>query len=126
MPQYVFTEEAMPPLPVFSQATVSKGFVFASGNIGITKEWKLVEGGVKEQTRAALRNLEIVLKASGSSLQHIVKVNVYIRDFAEFSGMNEAYAEFFEKDKMPARTCVGVASLPFNAAVEIECTAELI
>ncbi|KAJ3522821.1 hypothetical protein NMY22_g11724 [Coprinellus aureogranulatus] len=125
MPDFVFTGDAIPPLPVFSQATVSKGFVFASGNIGITRDWKLVEGGIKEQTRAALRNLEVVLKAAGSSLQQIVKVNIYITDFALFAEMNEPYAEFFEKDKMPARTCVGVASLPFNAAVEIECTAEI-
>ncbi|KAF6754247.1 Endoribonuclease L-PSP/chorismate mutase-like protein [Ephemerocybe angulata] len=125
MPEIVFTEDAIAPLPVFSQATISKGFVFASGNIGITREWKLVEGGIKEQTRAALCNLEIVLKAARSSLQHIVKVNIYITDFEKFGEMNEAYAEFFDKDKMPARTCVGVASLPFKADVEIECTAEL-
>jgi len=125
MPEFVFTKEALPPLPAFSQAVISKGFVFASGNIGVTRDLKLVEGGIKEQTRAALSNLAIVLKASGSSLKHIAKVNVYILNFDEFADMNEAYIEFFDEGKMPARTCVGVASLPFKASVEIECTAEI-
>ncbi|EAU92592.1 hypothetical protein CC1G_06603 [Coprinopsis cinerea okayama7 len=123
--QIVKSEEALPPLPVFSQAIVSKGTVYASGNIGITREWKLVEGGIKAQTRAALENLAKVLKAANSSLEHVVKVNIYITDFAQFSDMNEVYSEFWEKDRFPARTCVGVASLPLGAAVEIEAIADV-
>jgi len=123
---FVFTPDAVPPLPVFSQAVISKGHVYASGNIGCDKNFKIADGGVKEQTRVLLRNLSIVLKAAGSSIDRIVKANVYLTDMVnDFKPMNEAYAEFFEKDKMPARTCVGVACLPMGAAVEIECIAEV-
>ncbi|KAH6916691.1 Endoribonuclease L-PSP/chorismate mutase-like protein [Coprinopsis sp. MPI-PUGE-AT-0042] len=123
--QVVRSQEAVPPIPVFSQAVVSKGIVYASGSIGVTADWKLVEGGIKEQTRAALQNLEKVLKAANSGFELIVKCNIFITDFKEFSDMNEVYAEFFPNKIFPARTCVGVASLPLGAAVEIECVAEV-
>ncbi|KAF8204011.1 Endoribonuclease L-PSP/chorismate mutase-like protein, partial [Pholiota molesta] len=102
-----------------AQAVVSKGMVYASGNIGCDNHYRLVEGGVQAQTQAALHNLSIVLKEAGSGLEHIVKVNVYLTNMLrDFQPMNEAR-------KMPARTCVGVANLPMGAAVEIECVAEL-
>ncbi|KAF5316242.1 hypothetical protein D9619_006785 [Psilocybe cf. subviscida] len=127
MKQTVFSPDALPVLPVFSQAVISDGKVYLSGNIGCTREFKIVEGGVKAQTRAALENMSIILKAAGSGLEHIIKANIYMSDMKnEFGLMNEAYAEFFEAGKMPARTCVGVAYLPFEAAVEIECVAEVV
>ncbi|PPQ80083.1 hypothetical protein CVT26_011530 [Gymnopilus dilepis] len=126
----VYTPDALPVLPVFSQATISGGFVYTSGSIGCTKEFSLVPGGVQAQTdhgqRAALENIRTVLQAAGSDLQYIVKANIYMLDMEkEFGLMNEVYAQFFEKDKMPARTCIGVKYLPFGAAVEIECVAEI-
>ncbi|KAJ7438500.1 Endoribonuclease L-PSP/chorismate mutase-like protein [Mycena latifolia] len=117
----IFTKDAIPPMPVFSQATVAKGIVYCSGNIGCTNEFVVVEGGVQAQTRRALENLSIVLKAAGSGLEHIVKANVYLTDMKDFPAMNEVYLEFF--DNMPARTCVAVAALPLGASFEIECTA---
>ncbi|KAF7338045.1 YjgF-like protein [Mycena venus] len=119
----VFTKDAVPPLPVFSQATIAKGVVYCSGNIGCTNDLVVVEGGVKPQTRRALENLTIVLKAAGSGLEHIVKANIYLTSMNDFREMNEVYAEFFDKDNLPARTCVAVAELPLGASVEIECTA---
>ncbi|KAJ8518782.1 hypothetical protein ONZ45_g4214 [Pleurotus djamor] len=120
----IFTEEANPPLPIYSQAVVSNGVVYASGNIGCDRDLKLVDGGVQGQTRAAIKNLEIVLKASGSSLKHVLKVNLYLTNLKDdFAPMNEAYTEFFEPGNFPARTCVGVAALPLGAAMEIECVA---
>jgi len=125
--QIVFTEEALPPLPIYSQAVVSNKIVYASGNVGITRDFVLVEGGVQNQTRAALKNLEIVLKASGSGLQHVLKVNIYLTNLTrDFAPMNEAYSEFFEQGKFPARTCIGVAELPLGADVEIECVAAVV
>ncbi|KAJ7047126.1 Endoribonuclease L-PSP [Mycena alexandri] len=119
----VFTKDAVPPMPVFSQATIAKGIVYCSGNIGCTNEFVVVEGGVKAQTRRALENLSIVLKAAGSGLEHIVKANIYLTDMNEFVAMNEVYLEFFDKDNMPARTGVAVAALPLGARFEVECTA---
>ncbi|KAG6845376.1 hypothetical protein H0H87_010485 [Tephrocybe sp. NHM501043] len=88
----ISTTDAVPPLPVFSQAVISKGNVYVSGNIGCTKELKLVEGGIRAQTRAALENIAIVLKAAGTGLKHIVKVNIYLSNLPrDFPAMNEIY-----------------------------------
>ncbi|TFY53108.1 hypothetical protein EVG20_g10260 [Dentipellis fragilis] len=77
-----------------AQATISKGHVFVSGNIGCTADLVVVEGGVKAETRVALENVSKVLAAAGSSLARIVKANVYLIDFkSDFGPMNEAYAE---------------------------------
>ncbi|EIM85346.1 Endoribonuclease L-PSP [Stereum hirsutum FP-91666 SS1] len=126
MPEFVFTPDAVPPLPAFSQATISRGYVYVSGNIGCTKDFKIVEGGVQAEIRAALENMSKVLKAAGSGLEHVVKANLYMREMdRDFGPMNEIYVEFFAKDKMPARSCVGVKTLPLGALVEIECVAEI-
>jgi len=122
----VSTSDAIPPLPVFSQAVISKGNVYVSGNIGCKFDWTLVEGGVQPQTRAALENMSIVLKAAGSGLEHLVKVNIYLTNMSrDFQAMNEIYIQFFDKDNLPARTCIGVSSLPMGADVEIEGFAEI-
>ncbi|KAJ3895136.1 Endoribonuclease L-PSP [Lentinula edodes] len=125
MPEFLFTPQANPVLPVFSQAVISKGTIYVSGNIGCDKDMKIV-GDIKAQTRAALENIAIVLKAAGSGLDSIVKANIYLTNMArDFGPMNKVYAEFFDKDKMPARTCIGVAALPMGANFEMECTAEI-
>lgn len=124
--EVVYTADAVPPLTAFSQAIKSKGFVYLSGNIGCTSEFQIVEGGVQGQTVAALENMTKILEAAGSGLQNVVKVNVYLTNLTrDFSEMNSVYISFFDQNAMPARTCVGVASLPLGASVEIECVAEL-
>ncbi|KAJ3569733.1 hypothetical protein NP233_g4854 [Leucocoprinus birnbaumii] len=123
--QKVFSPEANPPLPVYSQAIISKGFVFVCGNVGHDRNLKLYEGGIKVETRAALENMKKILTAAGTSLENVVKVNIFMANLDEFQAMNEIYAEYFNMDAKPARTCVQVAVLPLKAAVEIECTAVL-
>ncbi|KAL9716394.1 hypothetical protein Ac2012v2_000841 [Leucoagaricus gongylophorus] len=123
--QQVFSPEANPPLPVYSQAIISKGFVFVSGNVGHDHNLKLYEGGIRVETRAALENIKKVLKTAGATLDDIVKANIFIANFDDFEAMNEIYQEYFDQKAMPARTCVQVAVLPLKAAVEIECIAVL-
>ncbi|KAL1950634.1 hypothetical protein VTO73DRAFT_5758 [Trametes versicolor] len=123
--QIVFTEEALPPLPVYSQAVISGKTIYVSGSIGITRDMKLVDGGVQTQTRAALENMTKVLKGAGVGLESVLKANIYLTNLArDFAPMNEVYLEFFATNP-PARTCIGVAALPLGAEVEIECIAEL-
>ncbi|KAI0755119.1 YjgF-like protein [Daedaleopsis nitida] len=123
--QVVFTEEANPPLPIYSQAIISGKTIYVSGNIGIDREFKLVEGGVQAQTRAAIDNMTKILKGAGVDLNAVVKCNIYLTNLPrDFAPMNEVYKEFFPVDP-PARTCIGVASLPLHADMEIECIAEL-
>ncbi|CAG9990022.1 unnamed protein product [Clonostachys byssicola] len=123
----VFTTEAPAPLPQFSQAVVYNGLVYCSGNIGIKPgpTIELVEGTVKDRARQALSNIQAVLKASGSSLDNVLKMNIYLTNMDNFGIVNEAYDEFFKRDIKPARTCVAVHQLPFGTDVEIECTAHL-
>ncbi|CAH0054458.1 unnamed protein product [Clonostachys solani] len=123
----VFTTGAPTPLPQFSQAVVYNGLVYCSGNIGIKPgaTIELVEGTAKDRARQALSNIQAVLKASGSSLDNILKMNIYLTNMDNFGIVNEAYDEFFQRDIKPARTCVAVHQLPFGTDVEIECTAHL-
>jgi 2-iminobutanoate/2-iminopropanoate deaminase len=91
----------------YSQATRAGGFIFCAGQGAfdpVTGE--LVAGGIKEQTRQVLRNLEAVLDAAGSGLDRVVKITVFLSDWTYFGEMNDAYAEFFETDRAPARTTV--------------------
>jgi 2-iminobutanoate/2-iminopropanoate deaminase len=98
-------------------------FVFLSGQTPIdAATGKLVEGGIKDQVRQCLGNLGAVLAAAGLSFDAVVKCNVFLVDMADFAAMNEVYAMHF-RAPFPARTTIGVASLPLNARVEIEMIA---
>ncbi|KAM5380349.1 hypothetical protein ACJZ2D_003451 [Fusarium nematophilum] len=123
----VFTDAAPAPLPQFSQAVKHNGMVYCSGNIGAIPGTKLelVQGTVKDRARQAIKNLQAILEASGSSLNNIVKMNIYITNMDNFGLVNEAYDEFFTQELKPARTCVAVFQLPLGTDVEIECTAFL-
>ncbi|KAI0454693.1 L-psp endoribonuclease family protein [Xylaria acuta] len=121
----VSTPNSPAPLPQFSQAIKYNGMVYCSGSIGIdlaTQE--LAKGGVQPETRVAIKNLAAVLGAAGSSLDNIVKVNIFLTTMDDFAAMNQAYDEFFGSiNPKPCRTCVAVHQLPFGAKMEIECTA---
>lgn len=107
----------------YSQAIVANGFVYTAGQIGSDpKTGTLVEGGIAEQTEQALKNIETVLKASGSSTDDVVKTTVFLADMNDFAKMNEVYAKHF-KAPFPARSTVQVARLPRDAKVEIEVVA---
>ncbi|KAF5666766.1 endoribonuclease L-PSP [Fusarium heterosporum] len=126
----VYTESAPAPLPQFSQAIKYNGMVYCSGNIGAIPgtNFAMAEGTVKDRTaskRQAIKNLEAILKESGSGLRNIVKMNIYITNMENFALVNEAYDEFFTWTPKPARTCVAVFQLPLGTDVEIECTAFL-
>lgn len=68
-------------------------------------------------------NLQAVLEAAGTSIDNVVKVNIFLTKMENFAAINKVYAEFFHKDPKPARTCVAVHELPLGTDVEIECTA---
>ncbi len=97
--------------------------VFVSGQLGMDQATgALVEGGVEAETRQALVNLANILEAAGSSLEHVVKTTVFLRDINDFDRMNAVYGEFF-KTEPPARSTFQVAALPRGGAVEIELIA---
>ncbi|GAB2962456.1 RidA family protein [Hymenobacter coalescens] len=109
----------------YSQAIVSGGLVFCSGQTPLNPATMLIEARtIEEQTRQALQNLATVLSAQGLGLSDIVKTTVFLKNFADFQRMNAVYAEVFGAHR-PARTTVEVSRLPLEALVEIECIAAL-
>lgn len=121
----IHSEKAPKAVGPYSQAIVAGGFVFASGQLPLDPATgAFPEGGVKEQTRQSLANVQNVLAAAGTDLTHVVKTTVFLSDMANFGAMNEVYAEFFAQP-FPARSAVAVKTLPKDALVEIEVVAEL-
>jgi 2-iminobutanoate/2-iminopropanoate deaminase len=104
----------------FSQAVVANGFVFTAGQIPAITGLDDQPETFGEQVRQTLRNLQAVLEASGSGLEHVVKVNTYLTDPGQLEEYNSVYAEFFP-DAEPARTSVCVSL--WGVALEIECVA---
>lgn len=108
----------------YSHAVDSGELVFFSGQTPIDKmTGKLKEGGIQEQTRQCFLNLFSVLEAAGLTPDEVVKVNVFLTDMNNFKDMNEVYEKQFEAP-YPARTTIGVASLPLGADIEIEMIAK--
>ena len=109
----------------YSQAWRSGNLIFCSGQTPLNPATMQIEGAtVSEQTIRVLTNLETVLKAAGCNRNNIIKTSVFLKNFADFEKMNQAYATFFG-DHKPARTTVEVSRLPREALVEIECIAEV-
>lgn len=118
----VATGDAPQAIGPYSQAITLDGLVFCSGQIPLTPQGTLVEGGIAAQTRQVLTNLKHVLEAAGSSLGQVLKTTVFLADMADFQAMNAVYGEFFTSEP-PARSTVQVARLPRDARVEIEAIA---
>jgi len=123
MKKIISTERAPKALGPYSQAVVSNGWAFLSGQIPLDPASnQIIEGGIAAQTERVIENLKSVLEAAGSSLERVVKTTVYLKDMGEFAAMNEVYGRYFGSNP-PARATVEVARLPKDVRVEIECIA---
>ncbi|KAF3491958.1 uncharacterized protein GIQ15_01475 [Arthroderma uncinatum] len=103
----VLTDKAPAPLPVLSQAIIHNGIVYCSGQVGtdpVTRE--LVEGTVKDRTAQIFRNITAVLEAAGSSLEKLLKVNVFLANMDDFAAVNEVYAQYLSFEPKPVRHCI--------------------
>ena len=121
----VRTEKAPAPFQgaPYSQAIKANGFVFVSGQLGLTAGHAELAGStIEEQTRQVFDNLEAILTEAGSGLDRIVKTTVFLASLDDFQGMNSIYAERVG-DVPPARATIEVAALPSGALVEIEAIA---
>ena len=106
----------------FSHAVRAGEYLFITGQMPTLKNdsTELVDGGIEAQTHQVMKNLLEVLDAAGSSLKKVIFARVYLVNFGDFDKMNKVYASYFEKDKLPARTCIGVTGLAVGASVEID------
>ncbi len=124
MKQRISTADAPAAIGPYSQAIRAGSFIFTAGQVGLDPQsGQLAEGGIRQQTYAALHNLQSVLRAAGCSFADVVKTTVFITDMDDFAAMNEVYKEFVGDMTPPARSTVQVAGPPRGAIVEIECVA---
>ena len=120
----VVTEQAPKPMGPYSQAVVEGDLIFVAGQGPTNPQTGQRElGDVRSETKRTLENLRAILQAAGSSLDHVMKCNVYLRDINDFAAMNEVYRTFFTAP-FPARTTIQAGALPGGIAVEIECIAK--
>ena len=119
----VMTAQAPKPIGPYSQAVISGGLLFASGQIALDPETgEIVAGDVVAQTEQVMKNLMAVLKEAKIGPEHVVKTTVFLLDMADFPKMNEVYGRHFGKEA-PARSTVQAAALPRGVKVEIDLVA---
>ena len=123
MRDVVLTDKGPKPIGPYSQAIRANGFLYVSGQVALDpKTGEFVGTDIRQQTRRTLENVKGILEAAGSSMHHVVKTTVFLKDISDFAAMNEVYATFFTLAP-PARSTVEVARLPKGALVEIEVIA---
>ena len=120
----IHTNTAPAAVGPYSQAIVSGGLVYTSGQIAINPETNNVESSdIQGQTEQIMKNLGEVLKAAGSGFDKAVKTTCFLADMNDFAAFNEIYAKYFTS--LPARSCVAVKTLPKNVLAEVEVIAEV-
>jgi 2-iminobutanoate/2-iminopropanoate deaminase len=123
MKKIISTDQAPKAIGPYSQAVISNGMAFLSGQIPLDPQTnQLIDGDIAAQTGRVLENIKAVLEAGGASLASVVKTTVFLQDMGEFAKMNEVYARYFPENP-PARSTVQAARLPRDVKVEIDCIA---
>ncbi len=123
MKKIISTSEAPAAIGPYSQAVRAGSMIFCAGQVPLhPKTGQIVSQDIAEQTRRVLENVAAILRSEQLTLQHVVKTTVFLADFGDFQKMNEVYATYFT-NQPPARSTVGVSTLPKDARVEIEVIA---
>ena len=121
----IHTDQAPKAIGPYSQAVRVGDTVYMAGQIPLDPvTMQMVEGDFDKEARRVFENIKAVIAAAGGGFEHVVKVTIFLTDFANFAKVNELMAQYF-KEPYPARSTVAVAALPRNARVEIECTLQL-
>lgn len=120
MKQIIFTEKAPAAIGPYSQAVLSNGTLYVSGQIALA----LVEAGanIEDETRQVMKNMQAILEAANMTFDNVVKCTIFVKDMNNFVAINGVYGEYFTTNP-PARETVEVARLPKDVNVEISCVA---
>ena len=120
--QKIHTNEAPAAVGPYSQAIQAGNTLYLSGQIAINPaEGRIVAATIEEQAEQCCKNVEAVLKAARTDIEHVVKTTCFLADIADFKAFNEVYAKHFVSK--PARSCVAVKDLPAGALCEVEALA---
>ena len=121
----ISTSKAPAAIGPYSQAIQVGNLIYTSGQLPIDPATgSFPEGGIKEQTRQSLKNVQAILESAGLSMANVVKTTIFLADMGDFADMNAVYSEFFT-EPYPARSAVAVKTLPKSAQIEIEVIASL-
>src|SRR3954470_7867671 len=118
----VYPSSSTRPKGHYAPAMVHNGFVHVSGQISTDAEGKPVLDSIEEQTLRCLKKIEVILRASDSQLNRVLKVNVFIANMDDWGKVNDVFAKFFGEHR-PARLIVPTGPLHYGCAVEIDCVA---
>lgn len=125
MKEIISTPNAPTAIGAYSQAVIANGMIYCSGQLGIDPATGVLAGeDFRSQAEQSLKNCKAIIEAAGSNMNKLVKVTVFMADMADFDTLNELYAQFIPSP-FPARSAVAVKTLPKNALIEIEVTAEV-
>jgi len=121
----VSTSKAPAAVGTYSQAVKVGSTVYVSGQIPLDPaSGQLVDGPIDNHIHRVFKNLQAIIAAAGGDFSHVVKLNVFVTDLANFATLNKIMAEYF-KEPYPARAAIQVAALPKGAQVEMDCVVEL-
>ena len=125
MHEIIVSPNAPAPIGPYSQAVkVTGSFLYTSGQVALDTTGTMVGTDVATQTEQAIKNLNAILESANTSLKHVFKTTVFLRDMNDFGAMNAVYEKYFNAAK-PARSTVQAARLPKDALVEIEAIATI-
>ncbi|MFX1577118.1 MAG: RidA family protein [Promethearchaeota archaeon] len=119
----IFTKNAPAPVGPYSQAIRAGDFLFVAGQVPVNPETgEFVTESITLQTQQCMENIKAILSAAGSDLADIVRTTIYLTNMHDFGVVNDTYSNYFDLDP-PARTTIGVATLPKGVALEIDVIA---
>lgn len=121
MKQQVTTQNA-PDAPFLSQAIISNGTIYVSGQVHSKPDGSVVEGSVKDKLDQIMQNVTEILKAADATINDVVKVVIYVTDMSQMPELNEAYPGYFT-EPFPVREAVCVQALPLGATIEVSVVA---
>ena len=120
------TKKSPEAIGTYSQGVRVGGYVFTSGQIGINPDTgMLIQDNLKDEIIQIFKNIENVLVEGGSSLESIIKLNIYMTDLGDFDILNNVMSELLNHEKLPARSTVEVSRLPKDANIEIDAVGEI-
>jgi len=121
------TNKAPKAIGTYSQGVISNGFVYTSGQIGIDPSSGVLQNqNIESEIKQIIKNIESILIAGGSSLENIVKMNIFLTDISHFALLNNILHDFLNLDKLPSRSTVEISRLPKDAKIEIDVIGEIL